>query len=206
MALINAHLRQSPPLDPLAPFMAIARRVDGMASWSVGHCRRVSLVAAEVARAAQWSPAEIARLRRAAELHDIGKLCVSEEVLGAPRHLDSAARAEVELHPALGANMLATVLGADEVSWVRHHHERWDGGGYPNGLRGDEIPQGASIIALSEAWDAMLTPSPLRTRPLSPEEAWEECQAVSGTQLAPWAVVALGRAICVTAPTYMDAL
>jgi HD-GYP domain-containing protein (c-di-GMP phosphodiesterase class II) len=198
MTPLNAHPGHSPAIDPLASFVAIARKVDGMASWSVGHSRRVSLIASEIARVAGWASVETARLRRVAELHDIGKLCVSEEVLGAPGHLDSAARAEVELHAALGANMLATVLDPVEVSWVRHHHERWDGGGYPDGLCADGIPRGASIIALSEAWDAMLTPSPLRTRPLSAEEAWNECQAGSGTQFAPWAVTALGHAICVT--------
>lgn len=196
MALMDVHTQQSPSADALAPFVAIARRADGMASWSKGHSRRVALIAAEIARVAGWAPAEIARLCRAAELHDIGKLCVSEEVLGAPGHLDSAGRAEVELHPTLGANMLATVLDAEEVSWVRHHHERWDGGGYPHGLRGNETPPGASILALSEAWDAMLSPSPASTRPRSLDEAWGECQAGAGTQFAPWAVAALGHAIC----------
>lgn len=197
MALMNARPWQSSPLDPLAPFMAIARRVDGMASWSVGHSGRVSLVAAEVARVACWSPADIARVGRTAELHDIGKLCVSEETLGAPGHLDSAARAEVELHAALGANMLARVLEADEVGWVRHHHEGWDDGGYPNGLCGDEIPLGGKHHRTRRGVGRHADAEPSTHPTAVSRRGMGRVPCASGTQFAPWAVAAPGYAICV---------
>jgi HD-GYP domain-containing protein (c-di-GMP phosphodiesterase class II) len=181
--------------DPLESFRAIARRVDGMASWSVGHSQRVSSIARALAAACRWASADLQKIERTAELHDVGKLCVSEEILTTSRLLDAAARAEVEMHPSLGGNMLATVLDADEVGWVRHHHERWDGSGYPDGLRHDEIPAGAAIIALAEAWDAMRSSGPVRPRALSVESARAECRAGAGTQFAPWAVRALDDAI-----------
>jgi HD-GYP domain-containing protein (c-di-GMP phosphodiesterase class II) len=117
------------PADPVKAFVDIARRVDASAPWSAGHSERVARISRVVAAAAGWEPDDIARLSRAAELHDTGKLCAAPELLCHEGSLDAAARAEIELHPALGANMLATVLTGDEVSWVRHHHERWDGAG-----------------------------------------------------------------------------
>ena len=170
-------------------FVALARRVDSVTPWTEGHSARVAAVAAEVVRAAGWPSAEVARLACVAELHDVGKICVGEEVLACPGTLPPEARAELALHPVLGAGMLATVLATDEVAWVRHHHERWDGGGYPDGLRADEIPAGASILALAESWDAMTRGC--SGAPLSPLEALAECRRVSGAQFAPWAVEAL---------------
>ena len=181
--------------DPLAPFIDVVRRVDGMASWSAGHSKRVAVIARAIAIAARWAPPDVARIACTAELHDVGKLCVAEEVLGHKGPLDAAARAEIELHPALGGAMLATVLDAEEVGWVRHHHERWDGGGYPSGLRGDAIPAGASIIALAEAWDTIRSPGPTTPHSLTADEALGEYRSGAGSQFAPWAVDALEHAV-----------
>lgn len=191
MTPVTPPSRATTPPDLLSPFLAVARRVDGMASWTVGHSRRVSRIAVAIAVAVRWTPSDTARLARAAELHDVGKLCVAEEILGRPGPLDAAARAEVEMHPALGANMLSTILGADEASWVRHHHEWWDGGGYPRRLREDQIPAGACIVGLAEAWDAMRSPGPVRPHNMSTHEALACCRAAAGVQFAPWAVDAI---------------
>lgn len=181
--------------DPLGPFFAVAHRVDARAPWSLGHAQRVASYARAIALEAGWAEVDAVRLARAAELHDVGKVCVAEELLSHPGPLDEAARAEVELHAGLGAGMLATVLTPEEVGWVRHHHERWDGGGYPEGLHGDSIPDGAVIVGLAETWDVLRSAGPVRDRPLLETDALAECRSVAGSQFPIWAVDALERAV-----------
>jgi len=173
-------------------FAAVARHVDDAAPWSRGHSSRVARLAARIAAELGWPPEEVAALRVAAELHDVGKLCVAPDVLGRRGPLAPSERADVELHPALGAAMLATVLTPAQVAWVRHHHERWDGTGYPDRLEGDEIPSGACIIGVAEAWDAMTSPG--ATAPLDRDAARREILRTKGHQFAPWAADGLLRA------------
>lgn len=174
-------------IGPLTPgsFASVAERVDETAAWSRGHSRRVARLAVAIAARLGWAAEEIRALRVAAELHDVGKLCVAPSVLGRPGPLLPSERAEVEMHPSLGATMLGSVLSAEQVSWVRHHHERWDGTGYPDGLEGDRIPAGACIIAVAEAWDAMTSPG--APGGLHPEDARREILRTKGHQFAPWA-------------------
>jgi HD-GYP domain-containing protein (c-di-GMP phosphodiesterase class II) len=98
----------------------------------------------------------------------------------------------VKRHAPLGADIAAEVLSPDQVSWMRHHHERWDGGGYPAGLAGEEIPYGARLLAVADAWDAMTSARPYQSA-RSPEEALKECRSSVGSHLCPTAVAALGR-------------
>ena len=94
----------------------------------------------------------------------------------------------------LGAEIAATVLRRGQVAWIRHHHERWDGAGYPDRLGAKEIPEGAAVLGLADAWDAMTSRSWARAA-LTRSEALEECERESGRQFAPWAVTALQRAL-----------
>ena len=95
-------------------------------------------------------------------------------------------------HAHVGAGIVADVLSAEQVSWVRGHHERHDGGGYPDGLAGDEIPEGARLLAVADAWDAMISARPYGP-PLPDHEALAECRRESGGQFAPEAIAALER-------------
>jgi HD-GYP domain-containing protein (c-di-GMP phosphodiesterase class II) len=99
----------------------------------------------------------------------------------------------VRLHAGVGASIVSVALDTDQTAWVLHHHERWDGGGYPFGLAGRDIPAGAALLSVADAWDAMTT------RPvsgaLSRLEALEECFDEAGAQFAPWAVAALPTAL-----------
>jgi HD-GYP domain-containing protein (c-di-GMP phosphodiesterase class II) len=100
----------------------------------------------------------------------------------------------VKAHAALGAEIVADVLSGGQVAWVRGHHERWDGQGYPDGIAAEAIPEGARILTLADAWDVMTSDRPYGV-PLAREDALAECRRCSGTQFWPAAVDALERAL-----------
>ena len=128
--------------------------------------------------------------RLAASLHDLGKLAVPEEILRKPGPLTDGERLVLERHPQIGYRMLES-LGVEPVAeWVLHHHERWDGTGYPDGLHGEDIPLGARIIFVADAFDAM-TNDRIYRRKLTIEAALAELEDCAGTQFDPSAVAAL---------------
>jgi HD-GYP domain-containing protein (c-di-GMP phosphodiesterase class II) len=133
-------------------------------------------------------------VRLAGRLHDLGKLAIPEEILRKPGSLDDAERLVLERHPQIGYLMLRS-LGVEPVAtWVRHHHERWDGTGYPDGLAGTAIPLGARIVFVADAWDAMTTERAYGVR-RSEAEALRECERVAGSQFDPAVVAALQTAV-----------
>jgi len=117
-------------------------------------------------------------------VHDVGKIGVPDAVLFKPGPLTPQERARIQEHPVLGSQILADVLGVEQLGWVRHHHERFGGGGYPLGLRGEEIPLAARIFAIADSFDAMTSDRPYRSA-LSTEDAVAEICAGSGTQFDP---------------------
>ena len=176
----------------LASVEALARVVDAKDRSTHEHSERVGAAAARVAAELGWPDAGIARLRIAGRVHDVGKIAIPDDIIAKPARLTAAEYARVKDHAVRGAEIVDGVLSEEEVAWVRHHHERWDGSGYPDGLAGEEIPVGARILALVDAFDVMLS-----TRPYSPglplAGALEECRRCSGTQFWPAAVDALVR-------------
>ena len=147
----------------------------------VGHGRGVAAHATRIGRELGFGPAALASLRLAALLHDVGKLAVSDRILRKPGALDPEEWAQIRCHPSVGARMLEAEGFEEIAGWVRAHHERPDGAGYPHGLRGDEIPIQARILAVADAYDAMVTDRPYSPA-LSREEAHEELRRGSGTQ------------------------
>jgi HD-GYP domain-containing protein (c-di-GMP phosphodiesterase class II) len=131
-------------------------------------------------------------LHEAGVVHDIGKCRVPESILLTPGALTPSEFEIVKTHAAAGAEAATGVLSRRQVSWIRHHHERWDGRGYPEALAGDEIPGGAAVLCLADSWDAM-THRSWSGEALTPEAALDECRAESGRQFAPWAVGALEK-------------
>ncbi|HTE20094.1 MAG TPA: HD domain-containing phosphohydrolase [Armatimonadota bacterium] len=124
-------------------------------------------------------------LRKGAILHDIGKIAVREEVLMKPGRLSSEEFNEIKLHPEMGERICGPLRCADQVlPVIRHHQERWDGKGYPDGLRGEQIPLLARILSIADAYDAMLSPRPYRAA-LEPEVAQQNLEAGSGAQWDP---------------------
>jgi diguanylate cyclase (GGDEF)-like protein len=163
---------------------SLAKAVDARDAYTGSHSERVSELAARIARRLGLDDTQIELTRLAASLHDLGKLAIPEEILRKPSALNESERLVLQRHPQIGHRMLES-LGVEPVAeWVLHHHERWDGDGYPNRLRGDEIPLGARIIFVADAYDAMTSERVYRD-PLSPRDALEELERCSGTQFDP---------------------
>jgi len=169
----------------------LADRLDEAVPGAEGHSLRVARLAEKLALASGWSAGDALRLAQAALLHDVGKLAVAEDVLERRGPLSDDDRERIALHPEAGAELVADDLDAEQAGWIRHHHERWDGTGYPARLAEDAIPAGARFLALAEAWDAMTRVRLGGGR--SPLEALDECRRERGRQFAPDAVAALER-------------
>jgi putative two-component system response regulator len=127
------------------------------------HARRARALTLRLAAAAGIPVAMRAEIGLAALLHDIGKVLIPEVILQKPGPLTDEERAMVQQHPVHGAAITYAVPGMQELSLlIRHHHERWDGAGYPDGLAGEEIPLGARVIAVVDVWDALTHDRPYR--------------------------------------------
>jgi diguanylate cyclase (GGDEF)-like protein/putative nucleotidyltransferase with HDIG domain len=181
--------------DRAARFRAaasLARAVDARDVYTGSHSQRVADLAARTARRLGLPDEDVELTRLAASLHDLGKLAIPEEILRKPGPLTEPERMVLERHPQIGFRMLES-LGVDPVAdWVLHHHERWDGSGYPDGLPGDRIPLGARIIFVADAYDAMTSERVYRRRVTS-EHAIAELERCAGSQFDPEIVAALAN-------------
>jgi putative nucleotidyltransferase with HDIG domain len=158
-------------------------------AYTHGHTRRVTRHAERIARAMRLAPEEVARVRTAAALHDVGKLNTPREVLNKPGRLTDEEFAVIKRHPVEGADMLAGFGDPEVTAMVRHHHERLDGRGYPDGLAGEEIPLGARIIAVADTFDAMTSSRSYR-RACPHKKALDVIAKEAGAQLDGAAVTA----------------
>jgi diguanylate cyclase (GGDEF)-like protein len=173
---------------------ALAKAVDTRDAYTGSHSERVAALAAKIAGQLGLAPEEVELTRLAASLHDLGKLAIPEEILRKPGELSSAEWIVLQRHPQIGHRMLVS-LGVDPIAdWVLHHHERWDGSGYPAGLAGERIPLGARIIFVADAFDAM-TSNRLYREPLSRDAAYLEVERCQGTQFDPEVVQAFLAAV-----------
>ncbi|HZN54890.1 MAG TPA: HD domain-containing phosphohydrolase [Candidatus Polarisedimenticolaceae bacterium] len=150
-----------------------------------GHSRRVVEYAVMVARAMGIVEPELSWIRRGAILHDVGKIGVPDAILRKPGKLDASEWEEMKRHPEMGYRMLKHIRFLEPALVIVYcHQERWDGSGYPRGLRGEEIPLGARIFAAVDTFDAMTSDRPYRAA-LSIEAAREEIRRYSGIQFDP---------------------
>jgi len=154
------------------------------------HTRRVAALAARIAHGLGLPPREIALIVRAAPLHDIGKIAIPDSILLKPGRLTAEEFEVVKTHALVGARVLAgggsdLLRAAKEIA--QHHHERWDGGGYPAGLAGDEIPVAARVVHLADVFDVLVHERPYRES-LSAEAAAREIAAGAGNDFDPAAV------------------
>jgi ribonuclease P protein subunit RPR2 len=162
---------------------------DALATKDTGtsdHSQRVRLYALEVARAIDPVLCEDPSVEYGFLLHDVGKIGIPDSILGKPAPLTDDERQQMEQHPVLGDQMLHSIafLNGEGLAVVRSHHERWDGGGYPDRLEGTDIPVAARVFAVADALDAMTTTRPYR-RARSWAEAAREILAQQGTQFDP---------------------
>lgn len=169
---------------------ALARAIDAKDPDTQEHSERVAVLAARLASARGWEPERVAMLRDAALLHDVGKIGIPDAILLKPGPLEEHERAIVREHPTLGARIVGDVLDQEQISWIAAHHERADGHGYPRGLRGDAVPEGAALLALADAWDAMVSDRSY-SPPMAIEDALDEARAAAGTQFDAGAIEAL---------------
>jgi two-component system, cell cycle response regulator len=157
--------------------------------------RDIGELALAVGRELQMGPEALDETARAAELHDVGKIAVPDAILDKPGALDPVEWSFMRRHPLIGERILLAAPALRPVArLVRASHERWDGGGYPDGLRGDEIPLGARVVAVCDAFDAMTTERPYR-HPVSEADAVEELRRCAGTQFDPMVVDAFCRVL-----------
>ena len=181
----------------LAPTLAsaLANAIEARDSYLHGHCERLASLAVRIAEDLDIAPEEIETVRLGAILHDVGKIGIPDRVLLKPGPLDAEERRIIETHTEIGDKLLEPLdLLAGARPIVRHHHERWDGAGYPDGLAADAIPVGARIVAVADSVEAM-TSRQLYRKPLEAGEIIAELQMHRGKQWDPAVVDVVLRLI-----------
>jgi diguanylate cyclase (GGDEF)-like protein len=169
---------------------SLAKAVDARDGYGGSHSQRVGDYSARIARRLGADEPAVELTRLAGSLHDLGKLAIPEEILRKPSALSDSERLVLERHPQIGSQMLES-LGVEPVAeWVLHHHERWDGAGYPQRLAGDQIPLTARILFVADAYDAMTSERAYAER-FTQSEALAELERCAGTQFDPAVVRAL---------------
>ena len=150
-----------------------------------GHTARVTTFAESLARMLGWAGERLDVLRLGGSLHDVGKIAVSPRVLRKPGPLTAEELAQIRRHPVTGARLVECFDDFEPaLPYVLHHHERWDGSGYPHGLRGETIPVEGRLLGVADAFDAMTSKRAYRSA-LSVEQALTELKRCAGTQFDP---------------------
>lgn len=164
---------------------ALAATVDAKDHFTYGHSKKVSKYAADIAEALGFPEDRVAEVRAAALLHDIGKIGVSDQILTKGGSLTDEEWEPIHTHPSMGVSIIKHVQGLNGcLAGIGYHHERFDGSGYPSGLKGHNIPIDARIIAVADAFDAMTSPRPYRKK-MTLQDAARELERCSGTQFDP---------------------
>ena len=173
---------------------ALAEAIEKKDHYTGGHTKRVAHFAVVIAQNMKLSPDQLRAIRLGAILHDVGKIGIDDQILRKNAPLTEAEWTAMKTHPQLGFEILRGVEGMHEVTHgIRFHHERWDGKGYPKGLKGEEIPLVARVISVADAYDAMVSNRPYR-KGIGPQNAYSEIVNHQGTQFDPAVVEAFIRA------------
>jgi putative nucleotidyltransferase with HDIG domain len=173
---------------------SLAQAVDKRDKFTSGHSLRVKEISVDIGREMRVGEAELEALEWGGLLHDVGKIGVPDAVLLKQERLTRDERMIMNAHPVLGAEIIAPVAKlAPELPIIRHHHEWYNGSGYPDRLIGDEIPKLARILHVADAFEAMTASRPYRMTPLTPEQALGELRKFAGIQFDPQVVDAFVR-------------
>jgi len=182
----------------LSTIYSLAATVDARDHYTHNHSKRVSEYALALAEAIHLEPLEISRLETCALLHDIGKIGVSDEILNKPNKLTDEELEVVKRHPQLGATIASRTRQLTScVAGILHHHERYDGTGYPKGLKGEDIPLESRILAIADVFAALTSDRPY-AEALSSAEALEEIKKGAGKQFDPKLVEAFASTDAIT--------
>ena len=185
VAIHNQMISQRLRLSYLNIIQALAFAIEAKDPYTRGHSERVGQYAASLAGRLGLSEEEILVIRNAAILHDIGKVEISRYIIHKPARLSEDEYADMKNHTAIGEIMVEGIPFLEEAKpLIRHHHERWDGDGYPDGLKGEEIPLGARILAIADMYDALTTQRPYRND-TSKERAILQLRKEKGKHLDP---------------------
>jgi putative two-component system response regulator len=179
----------------VATLEALVKVVEAQDPWFSGHSLRVAQLGASIAAELGRTDEEVEHVRIGGRLHDIGMICVPVGLQSKEGSLSAAEFEQIKRHTVVGAQILQPLPHLSTVSsFVRSHHERWDGQGYPDGLAGEAIPWGARLLGAAEVYDALTTARPYREQ-LTPELAVERMRELTGTVLAPEVFRALAAAV-----------
>jgi response regulator RpfG family c-di-GMP phosphodiesterase len=177
----------------LSAVTALAYALEVKDRYTSGHSQRVAEISVTMGKALSMPQKSIEKVRLAGLIHDIGKIGIRESVLNKPSRLTEEEFQHVKCHPEIGEHILNPIVDDEEILMiVRHHHERYDGNGYPDRLSSEQIPLGARILAVADSYDAMTSERPYR-KAMSTEMACAEVERCTGTQFDPEAAEAFLR-------------
>ncbi|MBC7386593.1 MAG: HD-GYP domain-containing protein [Cryobacterium sp.] len=181
-------LEEELALHQAGSIRALSAAIEVKDRYTSGHTKRVGFYANAITLHLSVSAVEREKIRLAGVLHDIGKIGVPDRILLKPGKLTEGEWDEMRLHTEAGFDIVSQVAGLEEIAEIlRHHHERWDGSGYPRGLRGEEIPFASRVISVADTFDAIVTDRPYR-KALTPEQAREIIIELAGEQFDPTVV------------------
>jgi HD-GYP domain-containing protein (c-di-GMP phosphodiesterase class II) len=179
----------------LESIYAFARTINAKDCYFGEETENIVTIVVGIGKELKLSDREIENLRHAAILHDLGKIGISDDILRKKTKLDEREFAEIKKHPRIGAEIIESIQFLHEVIFIiLYHHERYDGLGYSSGLRGEEIPLGARIVAVADVYKALITNRPYR-KAFTREEALKMIREGSGTQFDPQVVEAFLKVI-----------
>jgi HD-GYP domain-containing protein (c-di-GMP phosphodiesterase class II) len=191
IAIENARLFEDTQRTYYTTLRSLASALEARDAYTRGHSDRVAMLSRRIAERLGLAVGDLQELHSAAMLHDIGKIGVRDDILLKPARLTEAEMDVIRRHPALGDTILGPLKFLGRVAtFVKHHHERWDGTGYPEGLAGENIPLPSRIVAVADCYDALTTDRPYRDS-MSGDRAIEEIRRNAGTQFDPVVVDAL---------------
>lgn len=185
IALENAKLFEDVRDISVAAISSLATAIDARDPYTRGHSEDVTRIVVHLARDLGWEGADLEMIEFAALLHDVGKIAVPDNILRKPVELTPEEWDVIYLHPYHSAQIVRPVEPLRKIiPWIYHHHEHWDGSGYPDHLKGEEIPEGARIIAVVDSFNAMTTDRPYH-KALPEPEAMREVKRSAGKQFDP---------------------
>jgi len=188
VAIKNARLFETITKNYSDTIQSLALALEAKDRYTRGHSERVTDFAVMIAKEMNLNEKDINTLRFAGKLHDIGKIAVSDKILLKEEKLTLTEYADIKMHPERGAELLKPLSFLQEAAVIiRHHHERFDGQGYPDGLKGEEIPLLARILSVADAFDAMTSERPYRAS-FTQQQALQEIVSCAGTQFDPQVV------------------
>lgn len=200
LAIGNARLYEDIKRMHLSNLKALSSALNAKDYYTLGHAARVATYMVLLGEELGWPTEMLRHVEEAAYLHDIGKIGVSDRVLLKPSGLNDREWDLMRQHPMFSADIIRPLFDEALVQGVRHHHERWEGGGYPDGLRGEEIPEIARAMCVADSYDAMSFRRPYR-HAFTADECIGEMERCSGTQFDPSMVAAFKRVLASLALT-----